>query len=65
MNPMQVDRVAYQELINDPLTGVAQEKVDENERFYEPYNTTAALAKSMLGYRLQGSRGTYWRKSIP
>eukprot|EP00957_Ditylum_brightwellii_P145893 11109926-Ditylum_brightwellii.AAC.1 len=33
MNPTQVDRVAYQELINDLLAGVAQEKVDENEQF--------------------------------
>eukprot|EP00957_Ditylum_brightwellii_P140590 10710647-Ditylum_brightwellii.AAC.1 len=45
MNPTQVDRVAYQELINDLLTGVVQEKVDEKEHFYEPHNTMAALAK--------------------
>eukprot|EP00957_Ditylum_brightwellii_P037592 2843313-Ditylum_brightwellii.AAC.1 len=52
MNPMQVDRVAYQELINDLLAGVAQEKVDEKELFYEPYNTTAALAKVGVQIRM-------------
>eukprot|EP00957_Ditylum_brightwellii_P018746 1408706-Ditylum_brightwellii.AAC.1 len=45
MNPTQVDRVACQELINDLLAGVAQEKVNENEQFYKSYNTTATLAK--------------------
>eukprot|EP00957_Ditylum_brightwellii_P011025 835405-Ditylum_brightwellii.AAC.1 len=52
MNPTQVDRVAYQELINNLLTGVAQEKVNENKQFYEPYNTMAALAKVDVQIRM-------------
>eukprot|EP00957_Ditylum_brightwellii_P131244 10009803-Ditylum_brightwellii.AAC.1 len=52
MNPTQVYRVAYQELINNLLAGVAQEKVDENKHFYKPYNTTAALAKVDIQSRM-------------
>eukprot|EP00957_Ditylum_brightwellii_P056400 4275351-Ditylum_brightwellii.AAC.1 len=52
MNPTQVDRVSYQELINNLLAGVAQEKVDKNERFYEPYNATVALAKVDIQIRM-------------
>eukprot|EP00957_Ditylum_brightwellii_P200338 15273700-Ditylum_brightwellii.AAC.1 len=52
MNPTRVDRVAYQELINNLLAGVAKEKVDENKSFYEPYNTTAALAKVDVKIRM-------------
>ena len=52
MNPTKVDSVAYQEIINQLLVGVAKEKEEENNLFYEGYKTSAELAKIDVQIRI-------------
>eukprot|EP00957_Ditylum_brightwellii_P120456 9190561-Ditylum_brightwellii.AAC.1 len=52
MNPLRFDCTAYQELINDLFAGIAEEKLEENELFYELYDTTAELAKIDIQIRM-------------
>eukprot|EP00957_Ditylum_brightwellii_P078742 5986781-Ditylum_brightwellii.AAC.1 len=52
INPFQVDRAGYHEIINDLISGTAQGKIEKDKAFFTHYNTAADMAKTIFSFAL-------------